>query len=123
MVVIKNQRFVWVGDRVANKIEVISVNSNTRINTIDLVGVHSKDPAPDLMDIAPSGKLVFTSLRGPNPLSGDPHVSTGSTPGLGIVEVTEGGKSGMMKGIVPISNIDSSNVERADAHGIRVRIK
>jgi hypothetical protein len=123
MVVTKNQRFVWVGDRAANKIEVISVNSNTRINTIDLVGAYSNDPTPDLMDIAPSGKLVFTSLRGPNPLSGDPHVSTGSTPGLGIVQVTKGGKSGMVRGIVPISNIDSNNVERADAHGIRVRMK
>ncbi|WP_392436132.1 hypothetical protein ACF3DV_15345 [Chlorogloeopsis fritschii PCC 9212] len=56
-------------------------------------------------------------------MSGDPHVSTGSTPGLGIVQVTEGGKSGMVRRIVPISNIDSNNVERADAHGIRVRMK
>ncbi|MDM9384378.1 hypothetical protein QUB80_27275 [Chlorogloeopsis sp. ULAP01] len=123
MVVTKNQRFVWVGDRAANKIEVISVNSNTQVNTIDLVGVYSNDPTPDLIDIAPSGKLVFISLRGPNPLSADPHVSTGSTPGLGIVKVTEGGKSGMIKGIVPISNLGFDNVERADAHGIKVRIK
>ena len=33
---------------------------------------------------SPNGSHVFTSLRGPVPLTADPHVSTGSTPGVGV---------------------------------------
>jgi hypothetical protein len=93
------------------------------VNTIDLVGTASGDPAPDLADLAPSGTRVFVSLRGPNPLSGDPHVATGGTPGLGVIKVGPNGKSGELIAVVPIRNVDIGGVERADAHGIRVRLK
>jgi hypothetical protein len=83
----------------------------------------SDDPSLDLADISPSGNFVFVSLRGPNPLSGDPHSSTGITPGVGVVQLEQGGRTGSMKTIVRISNRDANRVERADAHGIRVRLK
>lgn len=35
----------------------------------------------------------FMSLR-PNPLTADPHVSTGSTPGIGVIKIRQGGKGG-----------------------------
>ncbi|WP_226593186.1 PEP-CTERM sorting domain-containing protein, partial [Microseira wollei] len=35
-------------------------------------------------------------------------------------DVLEGGKTGLIKGVIPISNIDRG-IERADGHGIRVR--
>ena len=73
------------------------------------------------MDIAPAGNRVYTALRGPNPLSGDPHSSTGSTPGLGIIRVEQAGRNGVLQDIIRIFNIDGSGVERADAHGVRVR--
>jgi hypothetical protein len=37
------------------------------------------------------------------------------------VQVTRGGKSGFTKSIRRITNVDAAGVERADAHGIRVR--
>jgi hypothetical protein len=33
----------------------------------------------------------------------------------------ESGRRGFLKTVVPISNVDADGVERADAHGIRVR--
>jgi hypothetical protein len=74
-------------------------------------------------DISPAGNRLFVSLRGPNPLSGDPHVATGTRPGVGVVQLTNAGASGFLKSVVPISNLDAAGTERADAHGIRVRLK
>ncbi len=119
----KHGRYLWVGDRAANVAEVFEVRTNARVNTVDLVGDEAGDPTPDLMDISPSGEHVFLALRGPNPLSGDPHVATGTTPGLGVVKITEGGMGGFLIGVAPITNVDAGGVERADAHGIRVRVK
>jgi len=42
---------------------------------------------------------------------------------LGVIQVNQGGKGGEIKSVVKISNIDASGVERADCHGIRVRLK
>jgi hypothetical protein len=64
---------------------------------------------------------MFISLRGPNPLTGDPHVATGSTPGLGIIQMDSTGEDGELISILPIHNIDATGVERADGHGVRVR--
>jgi hypothetical protein len=121
MVATKHGRYLWVDDRTNSTMEIFSIPRGTRVHTLDLKGRHSSDPAPDLMDIAPGGHRIFISLRGPNPLSGDPHASTGSTPGMMVVRVTHGGSAGVVKGIVPISNRDAQGIERADAHGIRVR--
>ena len=69
----------------------------------------------------PSGNRIFVSLRGPFPLSGDPHVATGSTPGIGLVRCSRGARVGCLKTVVPISNRDAAGIERAGPHGIRVR--
>ncbi|HSF33806.1 MAG TPA: hypothetical protein VLK82_25505 [Candidatus Tectomicrobia bacterium] len=123
VVVTKHGRYLWVGDRTGNKVEVFSVASDERVNTVDLAGPDNADPSPDLMDIAPSGNRIFIVTRGLIPLSGDPHASTGSTPGMLVVQVEEGGKSGKVKGQVRISNLDENDMERADAHTLRVRLK
>ena len=104
-------------------IEVFDAQTNQRLPPIQLVSALSDDPTPDLIDNAPTGDLMFVTLRGPNPLSGDPHVSTGTTPGLAVMEVGDGGRTGSIRNIVRISNIDAGGVERADPHGIRVRVK
>lgn len=62
------------------------------------------------------------TLRGPTPLSGDPHASVGSTPGVGVIHVTRGGKGGKLKRIAPITNMDVNGVERADPHAVQVRL-
>jgi hypothetical protein len=123
LVATRHSRYVWVLDRAMNVAEVFDTASNTHVNTIVLAHPSSDHPTSDLADISPSGNRIFVSLRGPNPLSGSPHAATGSTPGLGVIQVTHGGKGGRLKSVVPISNLDSTGVERADAHGIRVRLK
>jgi hypothetical protein len=47
------------------------------VNTVNLFGGLSADPAPDLVDRDPTGNRLFVSLGGPMPLSGDPHNATG----------------------------------------------
>jgi hypothetical protein len=117
----KGQRYVWMMDRAGNVAEVFDAKSGARINTVGLTSAASQDPTPDLAVLSPDGSRMFVSLRGPVPLSGDPHASTGSTPGLGVIQVTANGRSGFMKAVVRISNVDAGGVERADAHGIALR--
>jgi len=65
------------------------------------------------------------TLRGPNPLSGnvpEVHNAQGSTPGLGIVRVDDGGCNGVFEAVVPISNLVNGN-QLADPHAVRVRAK
>jgi DNA-binding beta-propeller fold protein YncE len=115
------ERHIWVMDRHANVAEVISTARNERVNTVQLHGVLSSDPAPDLVDAAPGGNWLFVALRGSLPLSGDPHIATGTTPGLGIIQVDRNGSTGRLAALLRISNIDATGVERADAHAVRVR--
>jgi DNA-binding beta-propeller fold protein YncE len=121
MAVTHKGRYLWVADRATNVAEVFDTRTNERVGAVNMVGAESDDPTPDLADTSPSGDLLFFSLRGPNPLSGDPHVSTGSTPGLAVVHVRGGGSRGRIGQVVRISNVDAAGVERADAHGLRVR--
>ncbi len=123
LVVTKRERFVWVLDREQNVAEVFNTRTGANIHTVDLNKGGPAGLAPDLADLSPAGTRIFVSLRGPNPLSGDPHLSTGSTPGLGVIHVAKNGKKGKLKSVIPIHNIDADRVERADAHGIRVRLK
>jgi hypothetical protein len=119
--VTRHERFVWVGDRDANVAEVFEARTGAYVNTVDFASAFSSDPTPDLFATSPDSKWLFASTRGPNPLSGDPHSSTGSDPGLLVIRLRHGGWSGEIRGLVPITNIDAGGIERADAHGIGVR--
>jgi hypothetical protein len=121
--VTKHERYVWVGDRAANVAEVFHAKSGARVRTVDLTSPFSADPTPDLIASSPDRHWFFISTRGPNPLSGDPHSATGSTPGLLIVRLLGNGRTGEVFGLARISNIDAGGIERADAHGIGVRRK
>jgi DNA-binding beta-propeller fold protein YncE len=123
MVAAANGRFVWVFDRHSNRAEVLSTESLDHVASVDLVGDVSDDPAPDLADVSPDGSLLFFALRGASPLSGDPHNSRGSTPGLGIIRVEDGGASGVFATRVPVTNVDAEGIDRADVHAVRVRRK
>jgi hypothetical protein len=104
-------------------IEIFDISTNDRVNTLNMSGPMSSDPAPDLLDISPTGDVIYSTLRGPTPLSGDPHASTGATPGLGVIALSQGGRTGTFSRMVRITNRDANGVERADPHGIRVRRK
>lgn len=114
--------YLWVADRGRNFLWVIDTATDEVVSTVELSGPVSADPTPDLLATSPDGRHVFASLRGPSPLTADPHVSTGSTPGVGVIEVTQGGRGGRLLGIAPASNVDAAGVERADVHALVLRV-
>lgn len=123
MALVDGGRFLWVGDRAANKVVVVNTDRARVVNEIPLAGPVSSDPAPDLMDASPNGTRVYLSLRGPNPLSGnDPafNNAVGSTPGIGIMRVSQDGSTGSLQAVARISHV-VGGVERADPHAIAVR--
>jgi hypothetical protein len=123
VVATRHDRYLWALDRHANVAEIIHLRSGKWVNTVNLAGEISNDPAPDLVDAAPNGKRLFVALRGPVPLSGDPHNAQGTTPGLGIIHVTHGGRSGRLLARVPLTNANQQAGQAPDAHGLRVRLR
>ena len=119
----KHQRYLWIADRGRNFIWSIDTKTDEVVNEIQLAGSVSDDPTPDLLGTSPNGSHVFMSLRGPNPLTADPHVSTGSTPGVGVIKVTADGRGGTFEALAPMSNVDAGGVERADMHALTIRLK
>ena len=119
----KHGKYLWVADRGRNFLWVIDTTTDLIVNTIPLKGALSDDPAPDLLFASPNGSHAFMSLRGPVPLTADPHVSTGSTPGVGVLKVTESGRNARFESIARVSNVDSTGVELADVHALVIRIK
>ncbi|GAT70661.1 cell surface glycoprotein [Planomonospora sphaerica] len=115
------ERHIWVGDRDGNVAEVFDGVTGAHEGTVDLVSPFSADPTVDLFASSPDQKWIFASTRGPHPLSGDPHSSHGSDPGMLVIRVTADGKSGQVRGLIRVSNPDAAGTERADPHGIRVR--
>ena len=120
----KHGRYVWVAERFANNMVIVDTSTNSVVNQFLLSGAVSNDPAPDIMDISPSGNRIFFAMRGPNPLTGNNPLfnnAVGATPGLGIIRVTEGGGNGEFFARAPVSHI-VGGVERADPHGLKVRV-
>ncbi len=141
----KHGKYLWMADRGRNLIWVVDTATDLVVNQIDLApwlslsgkapvvptaemleraghcGHFSPDPTPDLLVLSPEGSHMFLSFRGPSPLSGDPHVSTGATPGVGVLKITESGRNGVFEAIAPMSNVDADGVERADAHALWIR--
>ena len=116
-------RYLWAGDRAANRIVVVDTGTDSVVGEVPLAGGVSADPAPDLMAVAPGGNRVYLALRGPSPLTANvPGVdnAVGATPGVGVVRVEQGGRAGTFQTVAPITNV-SGGVERADPHGIAVR--
>ena len=113
--------WLWVFDRHGGVAEIIETATGAHVGTVPLAGSLTEDPAPDLADISPAGDNLFVALRGPTPLSGDPHNARGSTPGVGVVRLTADGRGGELRAIVPVTNVDAEGVERADVHSVRVR--
>lgn len=114
-------RYLWVADRGRNFLFVIDTRTDSEANRIMLAGDVSDDPTPDLLVLSPDGSHAFMSLRGPNPLTADPHVSTGSTPGVGVIKVTAGGRNGRFEAVAPVTNVDAAGIERADVHALAIR--
>jgi len=100
---------------------VVDTATDAIVNRIPLVTTFAPDATPDLVAVSPNGSHAFMSLRGQNPLTADPHVSTGSTPGVGVLKVLESGRDARFERIAPVTNVDAGGVERADVHAMTIR--
>jgi|GEM_PF-1307693 hypothetical protein len=144
-------------DRVQNIVEVFSTTPGTeeRVATYDLTsadgqgngkgacgkksvtddpGLPGNDPAPDLMYTDPNGEFLVFAARGPIPVSVT-HAAQGSCPGVGIIELTKGGMSGKLAGVLRTTNyVDDTPAsapgghsytggEHSDPHGASIRVR
>jgi hypothetical protein len=48
---------------------------------------------------------------------------SGTTPGIGVLKVRQGGRSAAFESIARVSNKDAQGLERADVHASTVRLK
>lgn len=120
-----NADYLWAVDRADNKIIVVNPTNDQIVNRINLVSRATGDPTPDLVRFSPDGTRAYVSLRGPAPLSGNnPTVNNakGSTPGLGVFDVTENGLNAKLRHVQRTFNRTPAGVETSDPHGIQVRV-
>ncbi|MGH2404392.1 MAG: YncE family protein, partial [bacterium] len=106
-------RYLWMGNRADHNIVAINTNRDTSAGIITGVGT-----APDIMAISPSGRRVYVALRGPNNLTGGP-TAKGETPGVGILEVGDDGRTGRRVGFLPIG--EQTPASPSDPHTLAVR--
>jgi hypothetical protein len=147
-------KYIHIVDRIQNVIEVFNAATQERVNTYDLVSkdgksgwqgaagpclarsvlddnnLHLNDPAPDLLELTLDGKHLMVAFRGPNPITVSHSSAQGSCPGVGIVELSEDGKSGRIVDVLRSTNTvdtvtvgtitggtNSAGLERSDVHG------
>ena len=148
MVATVDGRYVHTVDRIGNVVEVIDTATYQR-STYDLSsadgqgtgtggcaarsvsddpGLPINDAAPDLMDRTPDGAYLVIALRGPAPVSVQ-HSAQGSCPGVGIVALGEGGRTGALVDVLRTTNVVDTapanapgghpyaGSERSDVHG------
>ena len=118
-----NGHYIWAFDRLSNLVEVYRSFDFKFIQTLNLAGPLSDDPTPDIVALSPLGNRVYMALRGPQPQTGA-HASSGSTPGLGIMSVRDGGAAGELIHVQRTQFTSPANgSEESDPHGIVVRIR
>jgi DNA-binding beta-propeller fold protein YncE len=105
-------KHVWVANRKDDTLTVLTAEGKV-VGRIDGVG-----DAPDLLDVAPGGDRVFGTLRGPKPATGT-HDIAGTTPGVVVLKVEDGGKTAKREFVIPIG--DQSPESSSDPHGIAIR--
>ena len=82
------------------------------------------DPAPDLVDISPDGRMIFVSFRGPTPITVK-HAALGSCSGLGVVTLSDDrGSTGTLTHVFRTFLPDATGTRNlSDIHAAAVRIK
>ncbi|MDJ1431871.1 cell surface protein [Halostagnicola sp. A-GB9-2] len=127
---------LWVLNRETNDGIVLDPEDDSVIEEIDAYGpAQSENPderdSPDIMWSSPDGEYMFVTLRGPAPLSGDPHAATGVTPGFSVIDVEDRDIVDVVEP-EPIGEFDDDEIEAAqededdaeplpDFHGLGVR--
>jgi DNA-binding beta-propeller fold protein YncE len=111
--VVVGGRYLWMSNRGdGDNIVILDTTTQEIVGTIDDVGA-----APDILDISPSGDLVFATLRGPKNLTGGPS-SVGETPGVAVLLVDGAGAAGRRVGFIPIGM--QGLASPADPHAVAV---
>lgn len=109
---------LWVLNRETNDGVVIDPETDEVIDEIEAYGPEQADDpdnsdAPDILWGSPDGEYMFVTLRGANPLSGDPHAATGVNAGFAVLDTET-------RDILDVIQPDADN-EDSDFHGIGVR--
>ncbi|KAB8334862.1 hypothetical protein SD80_000255 [Scytonema tolypothrichoides VB-61278] len=129
-------KYLWQVNRASNSITIHDINAKPfdpnvegsnkarAVNLVDLVSdALGPDPTPDLIETSASEQVAFFTQRGPLPISAnDPAFfnSVGIFPGLGVVEVENGGKSAKPAHLYRFDNVvGGKNI--ADFHALAVR--
>lgn len=86
--------------------------------TFEVLGTLDAGATPDILDFSPDGSFVYVTQRGPNPLSGDPHVARGTRPGLLVLDAATG--EHLLRLDPPVVTDADGNVLN-DVHGVGVR--
>jgi hypothetical protein len=137
MVLTANRRYLWQFDRIANVAEVFTLPSSRfacpfpgtsdapeHVGTVNLsVRGVSEDPTVDLGAASPLGNRFYVALRGPKPQTGA-HAAVGTTPGLGIITLTQAGRNGSLTHVLRTSFINPvDGSEESDPHAAFIRLK
>lgn len=99
---------LWVLNRETDDGLVVDPETDEVIDEIEDYG-----PAPDIMWASPDGEYMFVSLRGGEPVSGDPHAAEGETPGFSVLDIES-------REVVEIVEPDPETPE-SDFHAVGVR--
>lgn len=118
---------VWVIDRFANSLDIFDAGragAAEPVRTLSLASgpLAGKDPAPDIMDLSPDGKLVFVTLRGKAPVNGnikDVNNAVGDVGGFAVLAVQDGGRNATLQSFVPLALAAGASV--VDPHSLKVR--
>ena len=121
---------LWTLNRESNDGVVIDPETDEVSAEIERYGEATGDEpetsdAPDIMWSSPDGKWMFVTLRGPAPVTGGPHASTGVTPGFSVLD-TETKEIETVIEPDPIEEytdeeLEDDDVPTPDFHGIGVR--
>jgi hypothetical protein len=150
-------KYVHVIDRIQDVLDVFDTNTDEHVGTYSLrtksgaiddneAGACNdasvtdggdefdvNNPTSDFISPTPDGKYMMLSTRGPAPVSAG-HSAQGSCPGVGIVELKDGGTSGALVGVFrsvntipdnleiisPAGGVPYSGKERSDVHDVVV---
>ena len=118
-------QYLWVTDRFANTIDVLDVRSGEAVAKVDLASgpLAGRDPAPDILDLAPDGKTAFLTLRGKAPVTSNIKGldnAVGDVGGFAILKVIDGGRSAEISSFVALPL--GAGASTVDPHGLRVRV-
>lgn len=141
---IQNNAEVFDLDKVINDPDAtLEEQAAAHVGTLDLTGTEycvgegapfvnmqdegyefNDDPAPDLVDISPDGRMLVVSFRGANPITVK-HAGLGSCPGFGVVTLSgDGGSTGTLTHVFRTFLPDATGTRNlSDIHAAVVRIK